>query len=253
MASTDKILTKTCLNCGSTNVEEYCANCGQKAQATKQPFRVFLTDAVETLFNIDSRIFKTLKDLFRYPGKLTNEYVAGKRATYLPPLRIYISISVIYFLLAQLINTDTILFVDFTLDEESADLNLAKVIQTAMFFLVPVMAGFIALLQRKRKAFYVEYLIFSMHIHSIWFVLFTIELLFSYLIEFFFSGSSNSIVTVISVAVETFQLFAMIYLVLSMKKVYQQKWFITIIKSFTVLFLYLTSLALVTFLAFIVF
>lgn len=253
MDTPERIRTEACLNCGSLNVEQFCANCGKKAQATKQPLRVFLSDAVETLFNIDSRIFKTLKDLFRYPGKLTSEYIAGKRATYLPPLRIYISISVVYFLLAQLINSETILFVNFTLDEESSDLNLAEVIQTAMIFLVPVMAGIISLFYRKRKAFYVEYLIFAMHIHSIWFVLFSFELAIGHAGTIFLENSSALISNVVAVMAELFQVLSMIYLVISIKKVYQQKWLITVLKSLAILFLYLLTLGLVTFLAFIVF
>lgn len=248
MDSPETTTVDVCLNCGSTSVENFCANCGQKAQPTKLPFRVFLKDAAETLFNIDNRVFRSLRDLFRYPGKLTREYVEGHRATYLPPLRIYISISVIYFLLAQVIDSHKILFVNFTLDDES-EINLAKIIQTALFFLVPVLAGILKLLHRKRKAYYVEYLIFSMHIHSIWFVLFTFQLLVNYAGELLISETIPWLSTAMITFSEMFQILAMIYLVVSIRKVYQQKWIVVLLKSFAALFLYLLSLGVTTFLA----
>ncbi|HAW82051.1 MAG TPA: hypothetical protein DCX27_21525, partial [Balneola sp.] len=88
----DTIPDNHCLNCNEPVSGNYCSNCGQKFQPTKLPLRIYLEDTVETLFNVDNRVFKTLKDLFLKPGKITKEYISGHRATYLPPLRIYISI-----------------------------------------------------------------------------------------------------------------------------------------------------------------
>ena len=78
--------TNTCLNCGSAEVQNYCPVCGQKAQPTRLPLKLFFHDAIESLFNIDNRWLKTLRDLFIKPGKVTREYIEGKRARYLPPL-----------------------------------------------------------------------------------------------------------------------------------------------------------------------
>ena len=237
-----------CLNCGTEVRGNYCSNCGQKFQPTKLPLKQFLEDAVETFFNLDNRILKTLKDLFLKPGKVTLNYIEGKRATYLPPLRIYISISVVYFLIAELIGSEKILFVNFNQDGDS-EVNLAKVIQVGMFFLVPVMAGILKLVHKKRKAFYVEYLIFSVHIHSIWFVLFTFQLILVYIagsLEGSFSSLVNNIIYTIG---ESFQVVAFIFLGVYVKKVFGESWFKAILKTIAVLFLYLLCLGLVTFIA----
>lgn len=243
-----EIKNSNCLNCGEEVSGNYCSNCGQKFQPTKVPLRLFLDDVVETLFTIDNRLFRTLRDLFLKPGKVTIDYIEGRRAKYLPPLRIYLSISVVYFLFAQFIESDKILFVNFTQDAES-DLNLAKIIQTGLFFLVPVLALILKIFHRKRKAFYIEYLIFSVHLHSVWFVLFTIQMLIGFLVTILGDGLSSTVNNAVSIFGETFQIGAMIFLVISVKKVFGENWMKAIFKSISTLFIYLLSLGLVTFLA----
>lgn len=238
MNASDKITTHVCLNCGATNVETYCANCGQKAQATRQPLRVFLSDAVETLFNIDSRWFITVKHLFTKPGVVTSEYIEGKRASYLPPLRIYISISIVYFLIVELIDSNQIFFVNFGVDDGSAG-NLAKVIQYALFFLVPVLAGLSKLLYRKRKQFYVEHLIFSFHIHSIWLVLLMFELFTVWLNKTFEIGWVTIVAGILSFPA---QLGTFLYVVLYLKRLYNQSWIKTILKTLILMVLYIAAL-----------
>ncbi len=238
METEDKIISKTCLNCGSTTVEKYCANCGQKAQATKQPLRVFLTDAVETLFNIDSRWFKTVRDLFLRPGKVTSDYIEGKRASYLPPLRIYLSISIVYFLLVQLVDTNQIFFINFGFEDDSIG-NIAEIIQYSLFFLVPVFAFFTKLIYRKRKQFYVEHLILSFHIHSIWFVLLMIELFTIWLNNSFSGRWIEIIATIISFPA---QFGTFLYIVFNLKKLYQESWIKSISKSFLLMTLYIITM-----------
>ena len=56
-------------------------------------------DAWQELSGYDGRIAATLRGILR-PGFLTNEYIRGRRAHYLPPVRVYLTVSVIYFLLS---------------------------------------------------------------------------------------------------------------------------------------------------------
>lgn len=237
-----------CLNCEARVSGNYCSNCGQKLQPTKLPIRLFLEDVLETLLTIDNRLFRTLRDLFFKPGRVTEEYIEGKRAKYLPPLRVYISISVIYFLLAQFIESDKILFVNFTQDEGSR-INLAKLIQTGLFLLVPVMAAILKVLHKKRNAFYIEYLIFSIHIHSIWFVCFTFQLLMKWFVNIVSGQIPLLVENGILVVGELSQIIAIIYLAICLKRVFQETWVKALLKSITALFLYLITLALITFIA----
>ncbi len=228
-----------CLNCGSDQVGNYCQNCGQKFQPTKLPLKQFMEDAVETLFNVDNRWFKTLKDLFRHPGRVTKEYIEGKRATYLPPLRIYLSVSIVYFILIQLTESNQIFFINFS-DEDGEAGDLGTVVQYLLFFLVPIFALYIKMFYRKRKAYYVEYLIFSFHIHTIWFVFLMIEL-FTVWLNTSFSAEWVSILSqVISVPA---QLATFVYLIIYIKKVFDQGWVKSFFKSLGIMTIYFTTLA----------
>lgn len=227
-----------CLNCNSMVEGNFCSNCGQKFQPTKLPIKLFLEDAVETLFNVDNRWFKTLKDLFLVPGKVTKDYIEGKRAQYLPPLRIYLSISIVYFLLVQLIESNQIFFINFS-DEEGAVGDLATVVQYVLFFMVPVLALFGKLFYRKRKAFYVEYLILSFHIHTIWFVLLMVELSTVWLNANF----QDSWIEILSMVISApAQLGTFIYMTLYLKRTFEDGWLLSIAKTFGIMILYMTVL-----------
>ncbi|MDQ3190950.1 MAG: DUF3667 domain-containing protein [Bacteroidota bacterium] len=90
-----------CLNCEkSMDLSDcYCKNCGQKKSLAKVPVIQFLQDFLGDYFSWDSKIFKSIVPLLIKPGYLTNEYVKGKRAKFIPPFRVFIIVSVIFFLL----------------------------------------------------------------------------------------------------------------------------------------------------------
>lgn len=230
-----------CLNCGTKVQANFCSNCGQKFQPTKLPLKLFLEDAVETLFNIDNRVFRTLKDLFGKPGKVTREYLEGRRASYLPPLRIYLSISIIYFLLARTIDSSKIFFINFGNDTLSS-IGVGEIIEYILFFMVPVMALIVQFFHIKRKGFYVEYLIFSMHLHSIWFVLLSFQLIAIYLADFV-EHSYSSVPYLLLLLTDTLsQLLPFVYLMLFLKRVFDQGWVKAFAKAFGIMVFYLMLL-----------
>jgi len=88
-----------CLNCGATLQGKYCHVCGQENLEIKESFGHMMNHAISDYFHFDHQFFHTLKPLFLKPGKLTNEYMAGRRAQFLHPVKMYIFISVVFFLL----------------------------------------------------------------------------------------------------------------------------------------------------------
>ena len=88
-----------CLNCGTILEGKFCHNCGQENLEIKENFGHMMSHAIGDYFHFDEKFFHTLKPLFFKPGKLTQEYMAGRRAQYLHPVKMYIFISLIYFLL----------------------------------------------------------------------------------------------------------------------------------------------------------
>ena len=88
-----------CLNCGSELQGKYCHSCGQENLQIKESFSHMIVHAVSDYFHFDHQFFHTLKPLFFSPGKLTIEYMAGRRVQYLHPVKMYIFISLVYFVL----------------------------------------------------------------------------------------------------------------------------------------------------------
>jgi len=88
-----------CLNCGTTLEGKFCHNCGQENLEVKESFGHMMNHAISDYFHFDHQFFHTLKPLLFKPGYLTNEYMAGRRVQYLHPVKMYIFISIVYFLL----------------------------------------------------------------------------------------------------------------------------------------------------------
>ena len=88
-----------CLNCSAPLHGPFCAVCGQRAVPANPTIRELAGDAWQELSGYDGRIMATLRGLLR-PGLLTREYISGRRAHYLPPVRLYLIVSVLYFVVA---------------------------------------------------------------------------------------------------------------------------------------------------------
>ncbi|MCO4811052.1 MAG: DUF3667 domain-containing protein [Gammaproteobacteria bacterium] len=89
-----------CLNCGTELSGQYCGTCGQRARGRLISLWELLQDAFGDLFEVDSRLWRTLIPLLIRPGKLTLDYLEGRRARYMPPFRMYLVLSVIFFVVA---------------------------------------------------------------------------------------------------------------------------------------------------------
>ncbi|TNE28340.1 MAG: DUF3667 domain-containing protein [Bacteroidetes bacterium] len=83
--------TETCLNCGTHQGDaNYCPNCGQFNNSKKPNVLELIREALENLFAFDSRFYKTLGPLLFRPGRLTINYVEGKKSRYVLPIRLFI-------------------------------------------------------------------------------------------------------------------------------------------------------------------
>lgn len=87
-----------CLNCGHHVEEHYCTHCGQENIEIKEDALHMITHAIADYFHFDSKFFGTMKPLVAQPGYLSKLYVAGKRARFIHPIRLYIFISIVFFL-----------------------------------------------------------------------------------------------------------------------------------------------------------
>ena len=168
-----------CKNCDATLDGPYCPACGQRNVDLERPFLELAREILKETFDVDGRAWRTLKTLFAQPGRLTSEFLAGKRKTYTPPLRLYIFISVSFFIVmawvasrgllldqAQTLETDAARQANFMSDE----------LPRLMFLLMPVFALILKAFFRERL--YFDHLIFAVHLHSAAYVILGIMLPF---------------------------------------------------------------------------
>ncbi|MDQ6736625.1 MAG: DUF3667 domain-containing protein [Gemmatimonadota bacterium] len=98
----EKSAVATCLNCGAPVADKYCGHCGQRSGDVRLSLRDLLHELAAEHFGLDTKVARTLVTLVRKPGQLTTEFLAGRRMSYVPPLRLYLSLSVLFFLLSAL-------------------------------------------------------------------------------------------------------------------------------------------------------
>jgi hypothetical protein len=107
---------KNCLNCGAEVQGRFCQICGQENIEPKESFWHLVTHFMYDITHFDGKFFSTLKYLLFKPGFLSHEYLRGRRASYLHPIRMYVFTSAIFFLVFfSLKNEESIV----TLNEKS--------------------------------------------------------------------------------------------------------------------------------------
>jgi len=93
-----------CEDCDAELHGHYCSTCGQVAVDYRRSFRHVIADVAESFLNWDSKFVKTIGLLVVRPGWLTNQFVAGRRTRYLHPLRLYLLVSIVFFLCARFVS-----------------------------------------------------------------------------------------------------------------------------------------------------
>jgi hypothetical protein len=199
-----------CRNCGAPLGGRYCAVCGQAADVHVPSTRELLHEALEGITHSDSRLWLTLKLLWFKPGMLTREFIAGRRVAYLPPFRLYLVLSLLFFLVESL-SASRNHFVVFDptngkMDAESActvehitafgrdwgprlkhvcleasrdqgrTLGHVAVAQMpkAMFVFLPLVAFLHMLMYWRPRHRYAEHLLFFLHLHAYFFSIMTL-------------------------------------------------------------------------------
>jgi hypothetical protein len=178
-----------CKNCDTALVGEYCHRCGQEVRdADSLSFKKMVLYTIHELFDYDSKIINTVKKLFLKPGFLTNEYLDGKTTKYLNPIRLYLTVSVIYFVFFSFFPKDSITNLNPFIDNDPSgyvkneilkrcaatggnyeqclqkiNIRFNEVLSVVMYFFVIGYAGLLYLMFYKKRKYYVEHLVFSIH------------------------------------------------------------------------------------------
>ncbi len=97
-----------CLNCATELAGPFCHYCGQPDRNFMRFFPALMREFLEEFIDLDSRFARTMKPLLFRPGKLTRDYLDGRRFRYTPPLRLYLFASIAFFLLAANLSSNAI-------------------------------------------------------------------------------------------------------------------------------------------------
>ncbi|MBK9177109.1 MAG: DUF3667 domain-containing protein [Flavobacteriales bacterium] len=299
-----------CPNCGNAlhANDNYCARCGQENHTHKLPLRHFFIELLAGIFNFDTKLARTLRDLFVPPGRVIRNFNANQRARYVPPLRLYLFTSVLFFLALgwmpdrqtdrgsaeapgqQLIPpgsdssvvespkglrftagsaridsvllararqgtlTDAVIDSMLVVEGQEPGPFLRRMVRTAvqqnlggahraefmerftgnsgkaLFFTMPFFALLLYLFNWKDRGFFSEHLVFALYFHVVYFALLLLRLLVNGLAE---ALGGFSIITAWPL-----MLLALIHLAWSMRTVYGRPWWLTILKTVVIAFIY---------------
>ena len=282
-----------CLNCGTHLSGQYCDSCGQRSRSRQIKLWELVSDAFGDLFELDSRLWQTLVPLVIRPGRLTYDYLQGRRARFMPPFRMYLVLSLIFFVVAffdphaelSLLyeipseqevaataededeDEDSIIVpfndnegeeIEDDCEVEASDIEelpdflarrftpkrvqqvceqmiadkgksvsekVTSNIPTALIVLLPLMALVLKALYPLSRRYYVEHLLFFVHLHSFLFLLVTLQILFTRLAAAI--ALSELATTLIIVASS---IYAPVYLFVAMGRVYGQGGFVRFLK-----------------------
>jgi hypothetical protein len=91
-----------CPNCKAKLQGQFCFACGQNQKSIDRHFYALVSEALEDIFQPNSRAFRTLFAVCFKPGFLTREYFSGRRARYIQPVRLYFITSLTFFFVISL-------------------------------------------------------------------------------------------------------------------------------------------------------
>jgi hypothetical protein len=236
-----------CLNCNNELTGDFCSSCGQRRHEHKdRKVTAFIKNFFEESFSFDSKFLKSLKLLLISPGFLTHEYIVGKIASYITPLKMYLFISVVSFFIGSLVNPDDLNSLEEDFDAKpfvesyisqsgvsrevfEAKFNNEFQGKTPLYFLALVVLFSLPLklIYMQTKRLYVEHLVFSLHFFTFLLIMLTI----STLLEFLLPDITYLFLFIIP----------FVYMFFAVKNVYGQKIIISFFET-VILFLYFIGL-----------
>ncbi len=180
--------TIKCLNCGSTISGSFCESCGQKViDETDRSLSTLIAGFFGNILFLDGRFMISLRYLFFNPGRMTFEFLTGKRKKFVPPVTLFLFANLIYFFLNPItdyslslhdqityqfysstansmveekINEKSISIEDYSLEYGKSSDQISK---TIMILNIPMIALFVYALSFRKREFYFDSLVFTFH------------------------------------------------------------------------------------------
>ena len=180
--TTTTVFLADCPNCRAPLGTPFCAQCGQKAAPLDPSLRDLAHDVVHELAHVDGKIVQSVRLLLTRPGRLSRDHFEGRRARHVSPVRLYLIFSVLYFAVAAVTDVSAVrlTFKPGPGDDPQQAEGLRQLQHAAneavihwapraLFVLVPLFAGVVAVAARRSGRNYPLHLYFSLHVHAAWF------------------------------------------------------------------------------------
>lgn len=114
-----------CLSCGARVSGRYCGECGQRDDDMRRSLPTLGRNFVEDTFAFDSRMWRTIGRLAVAPGRIPRDYSHGKRSAYTPPVRLFLWVSFVFFLVLGFTNT---MFIALEVREQGKESNVGLIV-----------------------------------------------------------------------------------------------------------------------------
>jgi hypothetical protein len=251
-----------CPNCGALLHGRYCSDCGQRKPLPGDYSTLgFLGDSFKAIFSVDGKTLRTFRWLLAQPGRLTLDHFQGRRAKYLKPIQLFLLVNVIFLLVgigtglfdlelgeylregppspalarrlvAQQVAEKGVSYEDYAAAFDRQGELLRK---SLIFLLVPLLALVSWAVNYRRRRYYAEHLVFSMHFYSFFWLFTTLTgMPLAFLVERYGIQSDT-------VLEPFFGIVTFIYLYLMLRTIYAYGRLGTLVRAFiclvTVLFL----------------
>jgi len=188
-----------CATCATPGTGRYCAHCGEKSFGPEdRTVGHFVRHGLAAVTNADGKIFLTLRTLLLHPGRLTTDYLRGRRKPYIAPLSLFLLANLTFFLLHPLIGSNTLTtdlntHLHYTwhrgvaeamvaprlvrrgvsAETYAAAFDLMSVTQAKSLFVlvVPIFSLAVVMLYWRRRRNYAAHLVFATHFAAFWLLL----------------------------------------------------------------------------------
>ena len=247
-----------CPSCGAPSMRRYCRDCGER-RLTRRDYSIrrYLADAFDAVTSFDSKYLRSIWLLVARPGFLSRAHLEGRRVRYVAPLKLFIFVSVLYYVSITLFYANTFTTplriqlhennyypefaarlverkmqsegIDYATLELRFDDKTAVLSKTLVFALIPVIALLFQVLLIRKRRYPIEHLVVATHFWS--FVLVLIGILLPLTVQVAgviadaLGGTAATLATdpVLSACVQT---GVAVYLYLALREVYStSRWY----------------------------
>jgi hypothetical protein len=264
-----------CLNCGAEVKGKFCSECGQENLDTHENIFHVAGHFISDYFHYDSKFFRSVLPLFTKPGFLTKEYWEGRRVQYIHPLRLFFFVTILFVIASNTFYShfekdiksafkqdsvlsklddkyletlpdsskiylgkkrDSMLVKDIKAEKARDIRMMSKLkkgtddvfqsVKYVTFLMLPIYALLFKLFYIRRKSFYVDHLVYTMHVQSFAYCVLSAIFFLTLLLPL-----SLDLIRQISFGI------IFIYVAISLRYLYHQPWWKTILKSAIATFL----------------